>query len=80
MCRVVFEDEVGGGGILRDKDGVARALFSDSSNAKDVDLVELDSIKVTLELYSSKGWETSCKLTIEVGSNLVFKWLLKIWR
>ncbi|TYI88930.1 hypothetical protein E1A91_D03G017600v1 [Gossypium mustelinum] len=65
VCGVVFKDKAGGGGVLRDEDGVARALFSSPS----------ESIGVALELYEGMGWATCCPLFIEVGSNVVFKWL-----
>lgn len=75
---VVFEDEARGGGVLRDEDGVARAVFSGPSLAKDTRLVELMSIGVALELYKGIGWASCCPLLIEVNSNVVFKWLSKI--
>ncbi|KAG4213237.1 hypothetical protein ERO13_A01G042333v2 [Gossypium hirsutum] len=77
VCGVVFEDKAGGGGVLRDEDRVARALFSSPSEAKDAELAELKSTGVTLELYEGMGWATCCPLLIEVGSNVVFKWLSK---
>ncbi|MBA0866634.1 hypothetical protein Goshw_022979 [Gossypium schwendimanii] len=75
VCGVVFEAKAGGGGVLRDEDGEARALFSGPSKAKDAKLAELKSIGVALELYEGMGWATCCPLLIEVGSNVVFKWL-----
>ncbi|TYH26791.1 hypothetical protein ES288_A02G017000v1 [Gossypium darwinii] len=39
----------GCGGVLRDKEGVARALFSGSAVAKDADLAKIDAVKVALE-------------------------------
>ncbi|TYI96019.1 hypothetical protein E1A91_D01G039500v1 [Gossypium mustelinum] len=74
VCGVVFEDKAGGGGVLRDE-GVARAFFSSPSEAKDAEFAELKSIGVALELYEGMGWATCCPLLIEVGSNVVFKWL-----
>ncbi|TYH73266.1 hypothetical protein ES332_D05G317100v1 [Gossypium tomentosum] len=55
VCGVVFEAKVGGGGVFRDEDGVARALFSGPSEAKDAKLAELKSIGVALELYEDKS-------------------------
>ncbi|MBA0624331.1 hypothetical protein Godav_009708 [Gossypium davidsonii] len=75
VCGVVFEAKAGGEGVLRDEDGVARALFSGPSEAKDAKLAELNSTGVALELYEGMGWATCCPLLIEVGSNVVFKWL-----
>ncbi|KAK5841234.1 hypothetical protein PVK06_010143 [Gossypium arboreum] len=74
-CGVVFEDKAGGGGVLKDEDGVARELLLGSSEAKDAELAELKSIRVALELYEGMGWATCCPLLIEIGSNVVFKWL-----
>ncbi|MBA0721297.1 hypothetical protein Golax_008856, partial [Gossypium laxum] len=51
VCGVVFEAKARGGGVLRDEDGEARALFSGPSEAKDAKLAELKSIGVALELY-----------------------------
>ncbi|MBA0624330.1 hypothetical protein Godav_009708 [Gossypium davidsonii] len=51
VCGVVFEAKAGGEGVLRDEDGVARALFSGPSEAKDAKLAELNSTGVALELY-----------------------------
>ncbi|XP_017624618.2 putative glycine-rich cell wall structural protein 1 [Gossypium arboreum] len=39
----------GSGGVLRDKEGVARALFSGSVDANDADVVEAGAVKAALE-------------------------------
>ncbi|MBA0791847.1 hypothetical protein Gohar_016395, partial [Gossypium harknessii] len=49
VCGVVFEDKAGGGGVLRDENGVARALVSSPSEAKGVELAELKLTGVALE-------------------------------
>ncbi|KAH1095952.1 hypothetical protein J1N35_012873 [Gossypium stocksii] len=72
---ISFEDKAGGGGVLKDEVKVGRALLLGSSEAKDAELAELKSIRVALELYEGMGWATCCPLLIEIGSNVVFKWL-----
>ncbi|MBA0647476.1 hypothetical protein Goklo_015349, partial [Gossypium klotzschianum] len=50
-CGVAKEDRVGYGGVLRDKEGVTRALFSSSVAANDADMVETGAVKVALEVF-----------------------------
>lgn len=75
---VVYEDVVRGGGVLRDEDGVVRAIFTGPSEEKDADMAEVGAIKVALDLFSGMGWPINCPLLVEVGSNLVLNWLSEI--
>ncbi|MBA0612339.1 hypothetical protein Godav_012946, partial [Gossypium davidsonii] len=47
---IAKEDRAGYGGVLRDKEGVAKALFSSSVVANDVDMAETGAVKVVLEV------------------------------
>lgn len=73
MCDVKFEDTAGG--VLRDNEGTARALFSGSSDAKYADFTEVGAIKVALDLVESMGWTFRCPILVKVGSILVLNWL-----
>lgn len=55
VCGVMFEDAAGGGGVVRDDEGIARALFLGPSEAKDTDIIEAGAIKVALDLIFSMG-------------------------
>ncbi|MBA0876732.1 hypothetical protein Goshw_009697 [Gossypium schwendimanii] len=44
ICGVANEDRAGCGGVLRDKEGAARALFLGFATANDTDLAEIDAI------------------------------------
>ncbi|MBA0812005.1 hypothetical protein Gohar_026003 [Gossypium harknessii] len=61
------EDRSGCGGVLRDKEGVARALFSGSIAANDTDLV-------ALEVFLAMKWKLNDSLFLELGSIVVFNW------
>ncbi|XP_040934469.1 keratin, type I cytoskeletal 10 [Gossypium hirsutum] len=64
----------GSGGVLRDKEGVARALFSGSVDANDADVVEAGVVKAALEVFLTTNWKTYDSLFIELGSLVVFSW------
>ncbi|TYG96154.1 hypothetical protein ES288_A11G325300v1 [Gossypium darwinii] len=51
VCGIVKEDRAGCGGALRDKEGVARALFSSFAATNDADLAEIGTVKVALEVF-----------------------------
>ncbi|TYI03536.1 hypothetical protein ES332_A11G346000v1 [Gossypium tomentosum] len=67
---VANEDEVRCGRVLRDSDGVARALFSGLVAAKDSITAEVGAIIIALDM----GWKGKSSLIIEIGSNEVFSW------
>lgn len=75
VCGVEIEDKVGCGGVLRDSDGVARALFSGPFAAKDSLVVEVGAISLALTVFLAMGWKGKCSLIIKVGSIEVFNWV-----
>ncbi|KAH1066613.1 hypothetical protein J1N35_031600, partial [Gossypium stocksii] len=75
VCEVVFEDDVGCGGVLRDLDGVARALFSGSTTAKDSFAAEVGAISIAFDMFTEMGWNGKSLLCIEVGSLEVSNWI-----
>ncbi|MBA0681511.1 hypothetical protein Goari_023310, partial [Gossypium aridum] len=46
FCGIANEDRAGCGGVLRDKEGVARALFLGPVAANDTDLAEIGAVMV----------------------------------
>lgn len=75
MCGVLSEDATGGGRVLRDEEGMARALFSRLSDAKDADSAEVVAIFLVLDMVESLGWINGVLIFLEVGSNIVLNWL-----
>ncbi|KAH1064465.1 hypothetical protein J1N35_029452 [Gossypium stocksii] len=49
----------GGGGVLRDKKGIVRALFSGPSDACDAESAELGAIITALDVFIDMGWKGS---------------------
>ncbi|MBA0619531.1 hypothetical protein Godav_028690 [Gossypium davidsonii] len=80
---VANEDEVGCGRVLRDSDGVARALFSGPIAAKYSITAEVGAIIIALDVFLAMGWNGKSSLIIEIGSNEVFCWFenkgLRLW-
>ncbi|KAG8480311.1 hypothetical protein CXB51_024753 [Gossypium anomalum] len=74
VCGIANKDRAGCGGVLRDKEGVVRALFSGSVVANDTDLAEIRAIKVALEAFLAMNWKLNDSLFIEIGSIVVFYW------
>ncbi|MBA0566551.1 hypothetical protein Golob_011358, partial [Gossypium lobatum] len=66
---VANEDEAGCGGVLRNSNGVARALFFSLVAAKDSIAAEIGAIIIVLDVYSAMGWKGKGSLIIEIGSN-----------
>ncbi|MBA0669622.1 hypothetical protein Goklo_025209 [Gossypium klotzschianum] len=66
---VANEDEVGCGRVLRDSDGVARALFSGPIAAKYSITAEVGAIIIALDVFLAMGWNGKSSLIIEIGSN-----------
>ncbi|MBA0702859.1 hypothetical protein Goari_026756, partial [Gossypium aridum] len=71
---IVNEDRSGCGCVLRDKEGVARALFSGSIAANDTDLAEIGTVMVALEVFLAMKWKLNDSLFLELGSIVVFNW------
>lgn len=58
--------------MLRDADGVSRALFSGLIIAKDAIATKIGAIIIALEVYLAMGWEGKSYLIIETGLIEVF--------
>ncbi|KAH1113430.1 hypothetical protein J1N35_006808 [Gossypium stocksii] len=71
---IVNKDRAGYGGILRDKEGVTRALFSGSVAKNDTDLAEIGTVIVALEVFLAMKWKLNDSLFIELGAIVVFNW------
>ncbi|MBA0612342.1 hypothetical protein Godav_012949, partial [Gossypium davidsonii] len=71
-CGVAKEDRVGYGGVLRDKEGVAIALFFSSVATNDADMDETGAVKVALEVFLAMNLKINDSLFIELGSLVVF--------
>ncbi|KAG8502368.1 hypothetical protein CXB51_000334 [Gossypium anomalum] len=65
---VANEDEAGCGGVLRDADGVARALFSGPNAAKDSIAAKVGAIIIALDVYLVMGWKGYQKQMDRVGN------------
>ncbi|TYH23367.1 hypothetical protein ES288_A03G008000v1 [Gossypium darwinii] len=59
---IVFEGARGGGGVLRDEDGIS---------------TELGAIISALDIFIEIGWKGTVSLIIEIGSMEVFSWILE---
>ncbi|MFQ6647111.1 hypothetical protein Gotur_019248 [Gossypium turneri] len=82
-CGMANEDRAGCEGVLRDKEGVVRALFSGSAAANDFDVAEIGAVKVALDVFLALNWKLNDSLYIELGSIVVFFWCanksLRLW-
>lgn len=58
--------------MLRDANGVTRALFSGLVAAKDSIAVEIEAIIIVLDVYLAMDWKGKGFLVIEIGLNGVF--------
>ncbi|KAA3472224.1 ankyrin repeat-containing protein [Gossypium australe] len=74
LARNAKEDREGCGGVLREKESVARALFSGFVAANDADVAETGAVKVALEVFLAMNWKIYDSLFIELGSLVVFSW------
>lgn len=77
VCGEKSEGITGLGGVLRDEEGLARALFSGPSDADNAEFVEAAAIIAALDVFDRMGWAASYPILVDVGSSLVLKWLLK---
>ncbi|MBA0631063.1 hypothetical protein Godav_003093 [Gossypium davidsonii] len=83
ICEIANEDRASCGGVLRDKEGVARALFSGSVVANDTNLAEISTVMVALDVFLDMKWKLNDYLFIELGSLVVFYWCadkkMRLW-
>ncbi|KAK5771080.1 hypothetical protein PVK06_047255 [Gossypium arboreum] len=76
VCGAAVEDEARCGGVLRNSDGVARALFSGQILEKDSIEAEARAVIIALDMILEIGWKGKCSLVIEVGSMEVINWIV----
>ncbi|KAG8473851.1 hypothetical protein CXB51_036041 [Gossypium anomalum] len=74
---VESEGVAGCGGVLRNSEGVVRAVFSGPCAARESSAAEVGTVCLALEVFLEMGWKGSCSKSIEVGSSDVFCWLEK---
>ncbi|KAG8500277.1 hypothetical protein CXB51_003723 [Gossypium anomalum] len=74
---IAFEGAWGGGGVLRDEDGIVRALFSGPFDVGDSESTKSGAIITALDIFIEIGWNGSVSLIIEIGSREVFSWILE---
>ncbi|MFQ6652469.1 hypothetical protein Gotur_024315 [Gossypium turneri] len=71
------------GGVLRDMEGVARALFSGLIATNDADSAEVGALLLALEVFISLEWKINDSLFVEIDSNVIFNWcankLMRPW-
>ncbi|TYH04630.1 hypothetical protein ES288_A08G021800v1 [Gossypium darwinii] len=65
---IVFEGALGGGSVMRDDEGIVRALFSSPSDACDAKTAELGAIITTLDVFIEIGWKGSSSLIVEMAT------------
>ncbi|TYJ16272.1 hypothetical protein E1A91_A10G240700v1, partial [Gossypium mustelinum] len=70
---VESEGDAGCGGVLRNSEGVVRAMFSGLCAARESSAAEVGVVCLALEVFLEMGWKGSCSLAIEVGSSDVNK-------
>ncbi|TYH08368.1 hypothetical protein ES288_A07G009100v1 [Gossypium darwinii] len=62
---VVSERGQGGGGILRDMEGIARGIFSGVVGTNVAEEAEIGAVKFALEMFASMNWKSSNSLVIK---------------
>ncbi|KAH1084275.1 hypothetical protein J1N35_024036 [Gossypium stocksii] len=77
VCGIASDGARGGGGVMRDEDGIVRAVFSRPSNAFDAKTAELEAIITALDVFIKSVWKGSGSLTIEMGSRVIYNWILE---
>ncbi|KAA3478414.1 ankyrin repeat-containing protein [Gossypium australe] len=67
VCGIELEDRAGCGGVLRDMERVARAIFLGVVIANDAEEGEIGAVKIALEVFLAMNWKTNKSLFIEIG-------------
>ncbi|KAK5773308.1 hypothetical protein PVK06_049614 [Gossypium arboreum] len=62
---------------MKDEEGIVRALFSGPSDACDAESAELGAIITAMDVFTDIGWKGSCSLIVEMGSKVVYNWILE---
>ncbi|KAG4180408.1 hypothetical protein ERO13_A10G163850v2 [Gossypium hirsutum] len=57
-----------GGGVMRDEEGIVRALISGPSDACDAKSAELGAIIIALDVFIDIGWKGSGSLIVEMAT------------
>ncbi|TXG75137.1 hypothetical protein ES332_1Z012100v1 [Gossypium tomentosum] len=76
VCGIENEEVTGCGGVLRDIEGVARALFLGPIVANDTNSTEVGVVFIALDLFLSMGWKINSSLIVEICSKMVYNWCL----
>ncbi|KAG8480022.1 hypothetical protein CXB51_025172 [Gossypium anomalum] len=76
ICGIANDEVAGCGGVPRDMEGVARALFSGPITANDADSIEVGAMFIALDLFLSMRWKINGSLIVEIGSKMVYNWCL----
>ncbi|MBA0738705.1 hypothetical protein Gogos_012032 [Gossypium gossypioides] len=66
VCGIANEEVAGCGGVPRDMEGVARALFSSPIAANDADSTKTGAVFIALDLFLSMGWKTNFSFIVEI--------------
>ncbi|KAH1040319.1 hypothetical protein J1N35_042062 [Gossypium stocksii] len=74
VCGIELEDRAGCGGVLRNLEGVARAIFSSAVIANDTEEAKISAVKIALEVFLAMNWKSNESLFIELCSLLAFSW------
>ncbi|MBA0798685.1 hypothetical protein Gohar_009251 [Gossypium harknessii] len=72
VCGIANEEVASCGGVPRDIEGVARALFSSPIAANDADSTKTGAVFIALDLFLSMGWKTNGSFIVEIGSKMVY--------
>ncbi|KAK5834456.1 hypothetical protein PVK06_018334 [Gossypium arboreum] len=71
---IELENKAGCVGVLRDMEGVVRAIFSGVIFANNAEEAEIGVVKIALEVFIVMNWKPKEYLFIEVGSLVAFSW------
>ncbi|KAG4203827.1 hypothetical protein ERO13_A04G008800v2 [Gossypium hirsutum] len=74
ICWIELEDKAGCGRVLRDMEGMARAIFSGAVIANNVEEAEIGAVKIALDVFIAMNSKPKEFLFIEVGSLVAFSW------
>ncbi|KAK5795505.1 hypothetical protein PVK06_036773 [Gossypium arboreum] len=72
---IASEVALGGGGVLRDDEGIVRALFSSLNDACDIESAKLGAIITALDVFIKIGWKGLGLLIVEIDSKVVYNWI-----
>ncbi|TYH25372.1 hypothetical protein ES288_A03G162700v1 [Gossypium darwinii] len=73
---IAFEGAMDGG-VMRDEEGIVRALFSGPNDACDAETAELGAIITALDVFIDIDWKGSGSLIIETDLSVAYNWILE---